>query len=479
MVRKEQRRGARFDKDLLIANSGRLSVAARPFCGLPSEIFCGCNFECCLPLPYLLQTSWEKIEMKRFSLTDLLESLNEIEADVLNESSTGAEMVARLSSINQRASKLVIEESLDSQTVASMLQAAKRIQIVAAARLKLEEVFGSVCTEALREAKHTLIQESEDPEHRGDVQELSETLPSYHMRKNFLATLDDPYPSQDDKDRLVYLTNTSAPSTGGKEINVHQLTLWFINARRRSGWSTIMQRFARNDRKRMQLLVQAKMLATNLPIRTTPLRTVLHHKVEDVLSDNLGHQLSTAEKKEFEDDWASMISWIKYGVKEKVGSWVHDLVAANKKSGNSPTKKASQSRVVTTAANRSPARKAITSHAKPRQAKQRASKTPSMDSNRDFSALESTPELSMCSTADTSFSSLGSNFSMHYDPFTNRDDVLRSPTLNARASGGRKVKALPKRAHRLAAEALYTSEYPFSPSQFFARFAPLTDLNPF
>ena len=63
----------------------------------------------------------------------------------------------------------------------------------------------------------------------------------------------------------------------------------------------------------------------------------------------------------------------------------------------------------------------------------------------------------MCSTTDTSFSSLSSNLSMmHYDPFAYRDDVLQSPTLNAK--GGRKVKALPKRAVKLSAEALYTSK---------------------
>ncbi|SPO20255.1 related to homeodomain transcription factor bE2 [Ustilago trichophora] len=388
--------------------------------------------------------------------TDMLQAIRDIEEEFLHQGSDCSDVALKLSALQERTAAMNPPGSIEQDFVMQIHQAALRIQVVAGARLRIEEAFGNLQAEMLEDADRALTR-AVDCHHPLQPQDLSETLPSYHMRKHFLATLDDPYPTQDDKEALVSITNETASVTGSKYLNVHQLTLWFINARRRSGWSQILRKFARDDRQRMKLLVQTKMLSTSLPIRTEPLPSVLTHNLDDVLCDNLGRKLTPADKKAFEEDWASMISWIKYGVKEKVGSWVHDLVAANKKPGQSPGKK-SQPRTVTTAANRTPARKAhTTTKAKPRQAKQRASTTSSVDSGRDTSVLESTPELSMCSTADTSFSSLSSNLSMlQYDPFAQRSDILQSPTLNAK--GGRKVKALPKRVQKLTSEPLYTNE---------------------
>jgi hypothetical protein len=260
------------------------------------------------------------------------------------------------------------------------------------------------------------------------------------MRKHFLEHLDNPYPSQEDKGSLVEATNASSAQRKkseerGNNLQINQLTLWFINARRRSGWSSILRKFARNDRQRMSLLLQTKMDACNMgsPHERSP--AILVHSVDDVLRDNLG-RLTDADKKEFEDDWTSMVSWLKYGFKEKVGDWVYDIVANSKK-----PLKAGQPRTVTTAANRTPVRKTTTT-SRPKRATRRISKTPSVDSDIQ-SEHESTPELSMCSTADTSFSSFGSNISLlQYDPFQASHEALLSPTLQAAAS--RKVKALPK-----------------------------------
>ncbi|SPO21173.1 related to b mating type locus, bE1 allele [Ustilago trichophora] len=392
-----------------------------------------------------------------FSFSGLLLSLNAIESDFLQiEKESSSSIVDRLTRLHEVAASNVHKLPVDQDTINEIHHVAQRIQLIAETSINLEHAGGYLRNKMLEDAT-LLLQDQEKSAPSPESQDLSETLPSYHMRKHFLATLDDPYPTQDDKEALVSITNETASSTGSKYLNVHQLTLWFINARRRSGWSQILRKFARDDRQRMKLLVQTKMLATSLPIRTEPLPSVLTHNLDDVLRDNLGRKLTPADKKAFEEDWASMISWMKYGVKEKVGSWVHDLVAANKKPGQSPGKK-SQSRTVTTAANRTPARKTqTTTKAKPRRAKQRASTTSSIDSSRDTSALESTPELSMCSTADTSFSSLNSNLSMlQYDPFAHRNDILQSPTLNAK--GVRRVKALPKRAQKLTVESLYTND---------------------
>lgn len=206
----------------------------------------------------------------------------------------------------------------------------------------------------------------------------------------------------------------------------------------------------------MKRLVRAKLSSSN---QSTPPSLTSEKPSDDldvVLSDNLGRPLTLADKQQFEDDWASMISWIKYGVKEKVGDWVYDLCAASKK-----TPKPGMPRPVTTVAKRHPARKTKPA-AKPksRTANPRASTTPSIDSTLDSSKLESTPELSMCSTADTSFSTFGSSLSMsHYNPFQVGNDILQSPTVKAR--GNRKVKALPKRAGKQQPDEVDNGKIPF------------------
>nr|WJN24838.1 homeodomain transcription factor bE [Pseudozyma thailandica] len=376
------------------------------------------------------------------ALNKLLLELEEIESSLLTTRSD-VNLMLDLSSLRGAAREIDFSQVRDSQELEKVRRSVERLSVISGTLMQLESKHVKMLFESSDEATRILKQDDSSEE-----APLSEALPSYHMRKHFLATLDDPYPAQDDKDALVAATNES--SHNDRPLQHSQLTLWFINARRRSGWSDIMKKFARGDRSRMKLLMQSKMVTCNLSIRERPLPDALKHNLDDVLRDNMGGKFTAAEKKEFEDDWNSMISWIKYGVKEKVGSWVYDLVAANKKT--SP--KGGQQRAVNTAAKRTPARK--TQNTKLRAAKPRASNTSSTSSDYT-TGLESTPELSMCSTADTSFSSLSSTFSLpQYDPFQRQNELLQSPTLNAAA--GRKVRALPKRAFKLQKEALYTAD---------------------
>lgn len=395
--------------------------------------------------------------MGSFTLADLHDSLKELESSFLSTEKDGdLDMTAKVTDLSQKMGLLPHSQFSDHSVVDNILHAAHRVQVLASTSLELERTFRSLLTLTAHQAA-SILEGANTVYKEPSSYDLSETLPAYHMRKHFLATLDNPYPSQDDKEALVRIINETADRTdpapsGRNYFQSNQLTLWFINARRRSGWSSILRKFARNDRSRMKLLVQTKMLSSNLPISKDPLPSIRKHKVDDVLRDNLG-RLTPEDKKEFEDDWASMISWIRYGVKEKVGDWVYDLVAVKKK----PVKPA-QGRAVTTAANRSPARKTAKAQTKPRKSKQRPSKTPSLGSNTATSGLESTPELSMCSTADTSFSSLNCNLSMlHYDPFQHKNELLQSPSL--RPKGGRKVKALPRRAQKMSSDSLYTSKF--------------------
>ncbi|KIS72159.1 b mating type locus, bE1 allele [Mycosarcoma maydis] len=381
-----------------------------------------------------------------FSLISFLECLNEIEHEFLRDKGENYPVLVRkLRELQQKIPNDIANLPRDPETIQQIHQTTHRIRAVAQAFIRFDQKFVSLCSEVVH-GTSKVMQEFNVVSPDVGCRNLSEDLPAYHMRKHFLLTLDNPYPTQEEKETLVRLTNESTARVGQSSVNrppleVHQLTLWFINARRRSGWSHILKKFAREDRSRMKHLVRAKLSSSNQSTPPSSTSDSLSNNLDDVLSDNLGRPLTPVDKQQFEDDWASMISWIKYGVKEKVGDWVYDLCAASKK-----TPKPGMPRPVTTVAKRHPARKTKPA-AKPksRTANPRASTTPSIDSTLDSSKLESTPELSMCSTADTSFSTFGSSLSMsHYNPFQDGNDILQSPTVKAR--GNRKVKALPKRA---------------------------------
>lgn len=396
-----------------------------------------------------------------FSLTSLLDCLNEIKNNLLqDEEENRAVLLRRLRKLHQEAYDQVANLPNDPERIQLVHQVARRIEIVANTIILIDQEFTSGCSEVVH-GTSKVMQEVNVASPAVECRNLSEDLPAYHMRKHFLHTLDNPYPTQEEKEGLVRLTNESTARVGLSKANrppleVHQLTLWFINARRRSGWSHILKKFAREDRSRMKHLVRAKLSSSNQSTPPSSTSDSLSNNLDDVLSDNLGRPLTPVDKQQFEDDWASMISWIKYGVKEKVGDWVYDLCAASKK-----TPKPGMPRPVTTVAKRHPARKTKPA-AKPksRTANPRASTTPSIDSTLDSSKLESTPELSMCSTADTSFSTFGSSLSMsHYNPFQDGNDILQSPTVKAR--GNRKVRALPKRAGKQQPDEVDNGKIPF------------------
>ncbi|KAF6767376.1 Ustilago B locus mating-type [Kalmanozyma brasiliensis GHG001] len=200
----------------------------------------------------------------------------------------------------------------------------------------------------------------------------------------------------------------------------------------------------------MKQLVHPKILTSSPSTHSATVTSAF----DDFPRDNLGPPLTAADNKKIEDDWTGMINWLTYGVKDKVVDWLYDLVAAHKepnRSGQPPT--------VFTAAICSPARKPFTATQRNSKAAiPQAKMTLRVDNTFKIPCFGSTPELSMCSTADTSFNSLGSNLSMpHFDPFPHTDDLLRSPTVNAQA--GRKVKALPERAQLpTLPESLYTND---------------------
>nr|WJN24844.1 homeodomain transcription factor bE [Tranzscheliella williamsii] len=279
-------------------------------------------------------------------VADMVVALHNVENDMYRESEgIYSHIASQLSTVRDFVGSLSLTPQKDDKDLREIYKSAARIKTIADTFIELERSREAMYTEASLEASRVCLGASKSS---SDL-ELSETLPSYQMRKHFLSTLNEPYPSQLDKEELVKATNAyhtrKPPSLAQRSyMTINQLTLWFINARRRSGWSSIMQRYAQNDRKRMKALIEAKMYEVGLPLRGQPGSFEGSNvSVDMLLRDNLG-ELTESVKAAFEDDWTSMVSWIKYGVKDKVGDWIRDIVVANKKS--QPKKKACKPRQI-------------------------------------------------------------------------------------------------------------------------------------
>jgi hypothetical protein len=166
------------------------------------------------------------------------------------------------------------------------------------------------------------------------------------LRRWFRENLSSPFPTKADKTALVTETNALAtgsdagpssavaiPSVGSaaasnKTITYEQVVLWFINARRRSGWTDFFRKFAWSDKARMSALVDALSVSASdravVEDATPALRPLL----------TLSKEGRARKKADIEADlvackagFAKLIDWVHQTAREKVGDWL-DVVLA-------------------------------------------------------------------------------------------------------------------------------------------------------
>ena len=154
-------------------------------------------------------------------------------------------------------SNISIAQHTDYSALQEIYTQARRIEAMASAFLELESAFKSRRDELVDKTSDLLQAEFRE---RSSSKALtkpnqavltpSDCLPSHHLRQYFLDHITGPYPNQRDKDHMLDKTNNDimASKTNRQPMTPSQLTLWFINARRRSGWSQIMQKYGKNDR---------------------------------------------------------------------------------------------------------------------------------------------------------------------------------------------------------------------------------------
>lgn len=145
----------------------------------------------------------------------------------------------------------------------------------------------------------------------------ADQLNSGLLRDWFLEHLADPFPDRKEKIELVERINASASctstSSASSPITYQQVVLWYINCRRRSGWTTFFRRFADSDKLRMVRIVDA------LENGSEAIDEALGLKDGSVREAGI-----TVDgcREEFEKvkDWLSM------GARERVGDWMKEVV---------------------------------------------------------------------------------------------------------------------------------------------------------
>ncbi|EPQ28974.1 uncharacterized protein PFL1_03264 [Pseudozyma flocculosa PF-1] len=210
----------------------------------------------------------------------------------------------------------------------------------------------------------------------------TDTLQCHLMRRYFLDHLDDPYPSQDEKDDIVRQTNAairqhptyqSIKHTKRGEINDERLMLWFINARRRSGWQALKREFGGDDRVRTGRIIRAFLREQGRPVKGRPgdqgdSLAELIAPGRDPMSDEVQQRM-----KKLADDIETIELYLRHGIKQKVRGWMQDVIeGAKEDQRREKTKKAGvKERKASTAATKAKSKPTAKTKAKPAPSKPR------------------------------------------------------------------------------------------------------------
>ncbi|WFD18144.1 hypothetical protein MCAP1_000355a, partial [Malassezia caprae] len=166
-------------------------------------------------------------------------------------------------------------------------------------------------------------------------------LNAVQMRDWFLKNMGYPFPSRNDKVKILKTTNRQGAAKT-PVLKYNQVVLWFINTRRRSGWTKFLRRYAQGDKTKMLELVWA--LETSVggthasrswssgigPVSSTKSRD--GKKERKITRMTIKEYMPGANERELEKmymEWNKIVERIRYGVKERVGDWIEEVIGTS------------------------------------------------------------------------------------------------------------------------------------------------------
>lgn len=206
--------------------------------------------------------------------------------------------------------------------------------------LRAEQHETTLMRTTTRNELHELLQSTMVPHETHDAQhdKGDASLNAGRMRAWFLRNLGHPFPSRSAKKSILAETNAEAKSES-ECLLYNQAVLWFINTRRRSGWTTFLRSYAKGDKAMLLEIAWAlqheqggthesrnwsagpravdgvtrNLMCAHANTPAYTLRQVFPEASERFLN-------------ELRADWEQIVDRIKVGAKDRVGDWVDDVI---------------------------------------------------------------------------------------------------------------------------------------------------------
>lgn len=165
-------------------------------------------------------------------------------------------------------------------------------------------------------------------------------LNTARMREWFLENMGNPFPSRTDKFKILKISNGQG-ATKADILRYNQVVLWFINTRRRSGWTKFLRNYAKGDKTKMMELVWA--LETSVggthasrswssglgAAATTKIRDGRkERKISRMTIQEYMPDMNDYELEKMYMDWEKIVERIRFGVKERVGDWIEQVISS-------------------------------------------------------------------------------------------------------------------------------------------------------
>ena len=164
-------------------------------------------------------------------------------------------------------------------------------------------------------------------------------LNAKNMRNWFLRNLGHPFPSREEKEMILAETNAFIRDHSMR-LKYSQIVLWFINTRRRSGWTSFLRCYARGDKTKLLELAWAiqneeggthetrHWSAGNLRDLPAGSRRSMQSDASSAqrhirtLLPNLNEDAICTMRRE----WSRIADRVRIGAKERVGEWVEEVI---------------------------------------------------------------------------------------------------------------------------------------------------------
>jgi len=164
-------------------------------------------------------------------------------------------------------------------------------------------------------------------------------LNAKNMRNWFLRNLGHPFPSREEKEMILAETNACIRDHSMR-LRYSQIVLWFINTRRRSGWTSFLRCYARGDKTKLLELAWAiqneeggthetrHWSAGNLRDLPAGSRRSIQSDTSSArrhirtLLPNLNDDAICTMRRE----WSRIADRVRIGAKERVGEWMEEVI---------------------------------------------------------------------------------------------------------------------------------------------------------